>query len=203
MIRNIVFDVGKVLVSYEPDAYMDSLGLDAGAKARLNAAVFENPLWDASDQGLGTPEELLEQFILGDVELEDQIRYLYGTVGNTVELMPYALEWIRELKEQGYGVYILSNYSENMLNQTREKLLFLRLVDGVVVSYRIKLLKPDPGIYRYLYDAYSLNPRECVFLDDRPENIRGAQGTGMHGIVFRDYASAKRELLDFLRDSNI
>ena len=74
MIRNIVFDVGKVLVSYEPDAYMDSLGLDAGAKARLNAAVFENPLWDASDQGLGTPEELLEQFILGDVELEDQIR---------------------------------------------------------------------------------------------------------------------------------
>ena len=129
MIRNIVFDVGKVLVSYEPDAYMDSLGLDAGAKARLNAAVFENPLWDASDQGLGTPEELLEQFILGDVELEDQIRYLY--------------------------------------------------------------------------DAYSLKPGGCVFLDDRPENIRGAQDTGMHGIVFRDYASAKRELLDFLRDSNI
>lgn len=202
MIKNIVFDVGKVLVSYEPDAYMDSLGLSAERKARINVAMFENPLWDASDQGLGTPEELLEKFMANDPELSGEIRKIYETVGNTVERMPYALSWIKEMKELGYRVYILSNYSENMLNQTREKLAFLPLMDGVVFSYRIRRLKPDPEIYRYLFETFSLKPEECVFLDDRPENIEGARNAGMQGILFRDYDSARQELDKFLRDSN-
>ena len=65
MIRNIIFDIGKVLVSYEPDAYMDRLGLDEKAKSAINQAMFQNKLWDESDQGLGTPEELLQKFIAG------------------------------------------------------------------------------------------------------------------------------------------
>ena len=64
MIRNIIFDIGKVLVSYEPDAYMDRLGLDEKAKSAINQAMFQNKLWDESDQGLGTPEELLQKFMI-------------------------------------------------------------------------------------------------------------------------------------------
>ena len=63
MIRNIIFDVGKVLVSYEPDAYMESLGISKENQKKINAAMFENKLWDASDQGLGTPDEFLQKFI--------------------------------------------------------------------------------------------------------------------------------------------
>ena len=85
MIRNIIFDIGKVLVSYEPDAYMDRLGLDEKAKAAINQAMFQNKLWDESDQGLGTPEEFLQKFIAGAPEYAEEITKIHQTVGETVE----------------------------------------------------------------------------------------------------------------------
>ena len=154
MIRNIIFDVGKVLVSYEPDAYMQRLGISKENQKKINEAMFQNKLWDTSDQGLGTPDEFLQKFIAGAPELADEITKIHKTVGNTVELFPYAMEWILDLKARGYHVYILSNYSENMLDQTKDKLKFLPLMDGVVFSYKIKKMKPDPEIYEYLCDEY-------------------------------------------------
>ena len=200
MIRNIIFDVGKVLVSYEPDAYMQQLGISSEDQAKINKAMFQNKLWDESDQGLGTPDELLEKFIAGAPELAETITKIHNTVGNTVELLPYAMDWILDLKARGYHVYILSNYGENMMNQTRDKLKFLPLMDGEVFSYTIKQMKPDPEIYEYLCDEYGLEPEESVFLDDRPENIKGAENCGIHGIVFRSYEQAKNELDAFLQE---
>lgn len=200
MIRNIIFDVGKVLVSYEPDAYMQQLGISSEDQAKINKAMFQNKLWDESDQGLGTPDELLEKFIAGAPELAETITKIHNTVGNTVELLPYAMDWILDLKARGYHVYILSNYGENMMNQTRDKLKFLPLMDGEVFSYTIKKMKPDPEIYEYLCDEYGLEPEESVFLDDRPENIKGAENCGIHGIVFRSYEQAKNELDAFLQE---
>ena len=179
MIRNIIFDVGKVLVSYEPDAYMQRLGISKEKQKKINEAMFQNKLWDTSDQGLGTPDEFLQKFIAGAPELADEITKIHKTVGNTVELFPYAMEWILDLKARGYHVYILSNYSENMLDQTKDKLKFLPLMDGVVFSYKIKKMKPDPEIYEYLCDEYWLEPEESVFIDDRPVNIKGAETCGI------------------------
>lgn len=194
MIRNIIFDVGKVLVSYEPEEYMKRLGFSEEKRKRINEAMFENPLWDESDQGLRTTEELLKAFIANAPDLADEIRMVYQAVGDTIELLPYALEWIQDLKAKGYKIYILSNYSENTFNQTQEKLKFLPVVDGAVFSYEIKLLKPDAAIYDYLCEKYQLIPEESVFLDDRPVNIEGARKKRIHGIVFCDYEQGKREL---------
>lgn len=194
MIRNIIFDVGKVLVSYEPDAYMESLGLDEKARSAINQAMFESPLWNESDQGLGTPDEFLQKFLAGAPEQEENIRKIHATVGNTIELFPYVMDLILDLKARGYHIYILSNYSENMLNQTREKLEFLPLVDGAVFSYAYKQLKPQREIYLTLLDEYWLEPEESVFLDDRAENIEGAEALGIHGILFENYGQASREL---------
>ena len=203
MIRNIIFDVGKVLVSYEPDAYMQRLGISKEKQKKINEAMFQNKLWDTSDQGLGTPDEFLQKFIAGAPELADEITKIHKTVGNTVELFPYAMEWILDLKARGYHVYILSNYSENMLDQTKDKLKFLPLMDGVVFSYKIKKMKPDPEIYEYLCDEYWLEPEESVFIDDRPVNIKGAETCGIHGIVSGPMSRQKRSWMSFLRNSNI
>ena len=178
MIRNIIFDVGKVLVSYEPDAYMQRLGISKENQKKINEAMFQNKLWDTSDQGLGTPDEFLQKFIAGAPELADEITKIHKTVGNTVELFPYAMEWILDLKARGY----------------------LPLMDGVVFSYKIKKMKPDPEIYEYLCDEYWLEPEESVFIDDRPVNIKGAETCGIHGIVFRSYEQAKKELDEFLKE---
>lgn len=200
MIRNIIFDVGKVLVAYEPDAFMERMGLDAGTRKRMNEAMFEHQLWLDCDQGLRSPGEFLQAFMENAPELAETVRKVYESVGGTVELFDYALGWIQELKDRGYRVYILSNYSENMFLQTEHKLEFLPLTDGAVFSYKVKLLKPDPAIYRYLCAKYDLNPQESVFIDDRPENARGAEVVGIHGICFQDYEQAKHELDTLLRN---
>ncbi len=199
MIKNIIFDVGKVLVSYEPDEYMKSIGLDEGARAAINRAVFENKLWDMSDQGLFTPEEFLGKFIAGAPEYEAEIRHIHATVGKTIKMYPYAMEWLKELKEKGYKLYILSNYSENMMNQTREKLEFLSLTDGAVFSYECRLLKPDSRIYEFLCQKYSLNCSECVFVDDRYENVEGAMRSGILAVHFKDYRQGRQALEEMLR----
>lgn len=194
MISNIIFDVGKVLVSYDPDGYMKGLGLDEATRERVNAAMFRHPLWLDADQGLRSPEKFLQAFMEHDPEISETIRRVYESMGGTIELFDYAQEWISELKERGYHVYILSNYSEYMFRQTKHKLKFLPLVDDAVFSYTIKLIKPDTAIYRYLCDKFRLKPEECVFIDDRPENIDGAEKIGMRGICFQDYVKAKKDL---------
>ena len=203
MIRNIIFDVGKVLVSYEPDAYMQRLGISKENQKKINEAMFQNKLWDTSDQGLGTPDEFLQKFIAGAPELADEITKIHKTVGNTVELFPYAMEWILDLKARGYHVYILSNYSENMLDQTKDKLKFLPLMDGVVFSYKIKKMKPDPEIYEYLCDEYWLEPEESVFIDDRPVNIKEQKPVAFMGLFSGPMSRQKRSWMSFLRNSNI
>ena len=199
MIKNVIFDIGKVLVSYEPTEYMKSLGLDEDAIDAINGAMFENKLWEESDQGLYTPEECLAKFIEGAPKYEAEIRQIHATVGKTIELYPYVMDWLKELKDRGYKLYILSNYSENMLNQTKDKLKFLSLVDGTVFSYKCKLMKPSGKIYEYLCQKYSLNCSECVFVDDRIENVEGAQRNGIVAVHFRDFKQAKADLEEMLR----
>lgn len=199
MIKNIIFDVGKVLVSFEPEEYMKSLGLDQEAIDAINGAMFKNKNWDLMDQGLLGQKEALEKFIAGAPEYEEQIRQIYKTMGKTVELYPFAMEWLQGLKDQGYQLYILSNYSEQMMKQTKKKLKFLPLVDGAVFSYECKLMKPSGKMYEHLCQKYHLNCSECIFVDDRMENVEGAQRSGILAMQFENYGQGRQKLAEMLK----
>jgi putative hydrolase of the HAD superfamily len=194
MIKNIVFDVGNVLLDYDPDSYMDRLGFDEKTKAAVSEAVFCSSLWNEADRGVMSDEELIAGFIANNPAYEDQIRTAFEKSGDTVKLLPYAETWVRSLKERGYHLYVLSNYGEYTYGQSKHKMKFLPYMDGIVFSFRCKLVKPDPAIYRYLCDKYQLIPSESVFIDDRKENIAYAEKAGLHGIVFEDYEQGSREL---------
>lgn len=194
MIKNVIFDVGKVLVEYDPDSYMERLGFDLKTRQAVNQAMFQNPLWEESDRGKLSTEELLEKFIFNDKEYKEEITKAYQTVGNTIELFPYSVAWIKKLKQRGYRVYILSNYAEVTYEQTKEKMEFLPYVDGAVFSFQCKWIKPEREIYEELCRKYSIEPRESVFLDDRLDNIEQARNLGFFGIQFESYEQAVKEL---------
>ncbi len=198
MIKNIIFDVGKVLVSYEPDAYMESLGFSPKEKAAVNRAMFQSRLWVQADEGIMEPEAFLEGYVANAPEYEAAIRRAYRTLGGTVELLPYAVEWLKDLKSRGYRLYILSNYGKYLYEQTKDKMEFLPLMDGVLFSHTCRLIKPNPEIYFYLLRKYGLEAPECVFLDDREENVAGARQCGIHGIRFFDYESGRQALEELL-----
>ncbi len=197
-IKNIIFDVGKVLVSYESELFMERLGFDAKTREALNAAMFKNPLWLQEDAGVYEKGAYLEKYIAGAPDYEEELRLAYSRLGETVELYDYAVGWVRELKEQGLKLFVLSNYSEHLLELTRDKMLFLPYMDGVVFSSQCKLLKPHSEIYEYLLSTYHIDASESVFIDDRAENVEGAMACGIPAIQFVDYESACRLLKELM-----
>ena len=199
MIRNIIFDVGKVLVSYEPEEMMRKLGYTEEQIQIVNAAMFCNPLWDEADRGLRSCEEYHEAFLNQNPEHKDIIQKAYEHIGDCIELLPHAMDWILEMKQRGYHVYILSNYSEYTFEVTKEKLAFLSLMDGILFSYKTKMGKPDEGIYKKLISEYFLEEEESVFIDDRKENVESARRIGIESILFNDYNQAQKELDYLLR----
>lgn len=200
MIKNIIFDVGNVLVEYNPDGLMHRLGFDEETLQAVNQAVFQNELWNESDRGVLSPEELLEAFIANNPAYEKEIRQVIDAVGDTISLMPYTVEWVKGLKERGYHLYILSNYAEYTYEKTSHKMEFLPYMDGVVFSYRCKLIKPEKEIYEYICETYGLKPEESVFLDDREDNVQAARNMGMNGIVFENYAQGSETLEQLLKN---
>ena len=198
MIKNIVFDVGKVLVSFEPEQYLKDLGYDEITRKIVMSSIFKSPLWDENDRGVMSTQELADGFVANAPEYETQIREAFKQVGGTIELMPHAVKWVEDLKARGYHLYIISNYGEYTYEQTEHKLKFLPYMDGIIFSFQYKMLKPQREIYETLLQKFQLEPEECVFIDDRLENVEGAKKSGFHGIQFHNYEQASSELNQLL-----
>lgn len=194
MIKNIILDVGKVLVEWEPRTAMQKLGFDEKTVDAVAKATVESKLWDETDRGEKSDEEILGALVERLPEYEREIKMFWNHVGEAIWQYDYVKPWIRAMKEGGYHVYILSNYGHWTYEQTQEALSFLPDVDGALFSYQVKQIKPEPEIYQTLLKKFDLKAGECVFLDDRQENIDGAIAQGMAGICFVGYEDAKEKL---------
>lgn len=194
MIDTIVFDVGKVLVDWNYSDYLDRIGLTPQEKEIASAAVFEHPLWIALDEGSVTPSEALDGFCRFAPGYESVIRRAFEGCGEAIHLFPYSADWVKSLKQRGYRVLILSNYSEYLFEKTKHKMEFLPLMDGALFSFQCRMVKPQPQIYQKLIDSFRLTPEHTVFIDDRPENTSAAESFGIRTICFEDFASARETL---------
>lgn len=190
MIRNVVFDMGMVLLDYDP--FLPCLRHAAGDEAlanRLCDAIFNHPEWGQyidggltddmgylprAEQRLSDPaERALAREIMQDW-------YLDALFPN-LRMRPV----IQQLLEEGYHLYLLSNvgYSFQLF---RYKMPFLNRFDGVLLSCEEKLRKPDTAIYNRLCQKFGLKAEECLFVDDLQQNIDGAEAAGLHGHCFVD-----------------
>ncbi len=194
MIKNIVLDVGRVLAAWEPEDAMRRMGFDEETVRAVADATVRTPDWDEMDRGALDDEEILARFIARDPSVSKEIRQFVEHVGTAIHRFDYTMDWIARMKENGYRVYILSNYAARTFEQTKEELSFLSLADGAVFSFEIRKIKPEPEIYQTLLSNYGLKPEECLFLDDRPENAEGARALGMNAICFQGYGQAVREM---------
>ena len=200
MIKNIVFDIGNVLVKFQPDQAMRELGIAEEKIPKMAQATYLNPIWGELDRGVIPEAEVIDEMVKVAPEYEVEIRLFFKDgKDKVVKTYPYSKKWIQELQERGYKVYLLSNYPANYFElHERTQLDFVPFVDGKIISGMVKMVKPDADIYQCLFDTYGLKPEECVFLDDRLENIEGGEKLGMKGIVFESYEDAKAKLEDVL-----
>ena len=194
MIRNIIFDIGNVLTDFSWRKFLQKKGFNEAMVERIAKASVQSPAWNEIDRGVWSLEELMQAFIARDPEIEEELRRAYANVTGMVTRRDYAIPWIQELQAKGYRVYYLSNFSEKAYEDCADALDFLPYTDGGILSYREKLVKPDPEIYRRLLSRYSLEARESVFLDDTALNVEAAERLGIHGICFRTKEQAEEEL---------
>lgn len=194
MIRNIIFDIGNVLTDFRWKEFLEDKGFDEAMVKRIAKASVQSTVWNEIDRGVWSMEELMQAFIRQDPEIEEELRRAYDDITGMVTKRAYAIPWIQELREKGYRVYYLSNFSEKAYEDCADALDFLPYTDGGILSYREKLVKPDPEIYRRLLSRYSLEAQESVFLDDTAMNVEAAERLGIHGICFRTKEQAEEEL---------
>lgn len=194
MIRNIIFDIGNVLTDFRWEGFLADKGFDREMTERIARASVQTPIWHEVDRGVWEMEKVMEGFISRDPEIERELHMAYDDMTGLVTKREYAIPWIQSLKAGGYGVYYLSNFSRKAHVECIDALDFIPYMDGGILSYREKLIKPDAAIYRLLLSRYSLKAEECVFLDDVQANVEGAVAVGMQAVCFRTREQAEEEL---------
>lgn len=200
MIKNVVFDVGNVLVAFRWREMMDELHIPKDIQDKFEKSVFGGELWHAYDHGLISDEEIYEKLRENNKEHIDAFEHVWAHRDELVRPFDYAVPWIKTLKREGLGVYIISNYPKNLFTMHEEcgAFPFLQYVDGKIVSGAVKMIKPQAEIYEELLKQYHLKASECVFIDDLKENVEGAKAVGMQGIWLKSYEQANAELRKLL-----
>lgn len=194
MIKNIIFDVGKVLVDVCWDEIMQELGFEGEILTRVSNATVRSDTWSEYDRGKWSDEEILDAFIANAPELEREIRLFMEHEPETIREFPYAKDWVKSFKDKGYRCYILSNYPRITYENTCQERGFEEFVDGAIYSYQVHMIKPEPMIYQTLLERYGLCPEECVFIDDKLANVEAARKLGIHAIQFKTKEYTEREL---------
>lgn len=194
MIRNVIFDIGNVLTDFRWNEFLQDKGFDEAMIQRIAKASILSPFWAEFDRGEWDTDKLLREFAKLDPEIEDELYRAFGDIREMVTKRDYAIPWIKELKSKGYGVYYLSNYSYKAYVDCIDALDFIPFMDGGILSFQDRVIKPDAEIYRLLLSRYGLKAEECVFLDDTPANVEAAKKLGFAGIVFGTREQAQEEL---------
>ena len=194
MIKNTVFDISNVLAPFRFKEYLAEKGFDKDMIKRIIKASALTPFWTEFEKGRLSYDEAMNGFISVDPDIADELHKAYDSCAGIMGKYDYTEGWIRSLKDAGYRLYCITNFTPAGYEQCYDCISFVEKFDGCVFSFREGVVKPDPQIYRILLERYDLKAEECVFIDDTEENVRGAEKLGFKGIVFTGYEDAAAKL---------
>ena len=195
MIKNILFDMGNVLIHFDRRVFLDRLDISEEDKQLLLREVFLSVEWVQMDRGT-LREETAEPMMCRRLpeHLHDAVHQLVSCWDEPMLPVAGMAELVQELKENGYGIYLLSNASVRQ-HEYWPQIPGWQFFDGKIISADEKVMKPHPDYYLRALEKFSLIPRECFFIDDVPANIEGALYCGIPGAVFhKDVPLLRRQL---------
>ena len=196
MLRDIIFDMGNVLLRFEPHIFMERLGVAPEDRPLLYREIYHSREWVQMDHGT-LREEAAAEIIARRVpeRLRDTVDQLVNRWDRPIIEVEGMAELAAELKAMGYKIYLLSNAGLRQ-HDYWPRVPASQYFDGKLISADVRLLKPDYAIYRLLCDKFSLDPAECFFIDDNPQNIEAAYCCGINGAVFHDDVAVLRRDLN-------
>ncbi len=184
MIKDVVFDFGGVLMDWDPRYLYRTYFKDEEQMEYFLSHICTDA-WNAEQDRGRTFDEGVSLLLRQYPQYAEPIRMYKDRWESMLKgEFPRSVELLRRLKEQGYGIYGLTNWSAETIPIAFAKYDFFSLFDGIVVSGEEKLIKPDPKIYRILLERYNLSAENTLFIDDSPANIEAASHLGFQTILF-------------------
>ncbi len=195
-IRNLIFDVGSVLIGYRwRDMLLSDRKMSKERAEIFGDTVLSDPMWVLFDLDELSEDEIIAKYVEKYPDFADDFRWFIANSHLMPTMRPRVWEEVHRLKKGGYRIYLLSNYSRRFFTIHTKDATFFDDLDGMMVSYMVHQVKPDPPIYEALLQKYDLDPKECIFFDDRAENTKTAKELGMDILT----VESEEHLLDHLR----
>lgn len=192
-IKNIIFDLGNVLINFHPENHLRNKGLSGRELEFIHREIFLSREWVELDRGTMTRDEALKSIYKRNPGREKQLsentdfkKMLTPIESNT--------KILKGLKAKGYNLYYLTNYHDDLFEYSFKKFNFFREFSGGIVSAHVKLIKPDPRIYNTLLDKYNLLASESLFIDDTEVNTSAAEKLGIKAIHLKEEESLEKRL---------
>jgi 2-haloacid dehalogenase len=196
-IRHIVFDIGKVLIHYDPEIPYRRLIPDEERRRWFLETVCTNDWNIEQDRGRSWAEA--EALLIERHPEEEELIRAFRL--NWHEMVPHAYDGsvaiMEGLIEAGHDVTMLTNFAADTFAEARERYAFLNRPRGVTVSGEVRVIKPDPVIYELHAESFGLEPAATLFIDDSEKNVEGARAAGWQAVHFRGTDQLKSDLASF------
>ena len=201
MIKNIVFDLGNVLISFRPSEYLDKNNYPESYKAIILSDIFRSKEWLMLDNGEITTAEAIDSISRRSSLKREEIAHIFNLrtdiffpIDSNVKLLP-------GLQKRGFRLYYLSNFPLDVFDEIKNGYYFFRYFDGGIISSVVKISKPDNRIYKILLENYLLKAEESLFIDDTEINVTTAEALGMKGIFTGGSTEISKEIEEAIRNS--
>lgn len=191
MMRNVIFDIGSVLVNFDPERYFCERFANEHME-EVCSLIFDE-IWAGTDRGDYLCAEAQRLHRARYPQYEKQIDLIYAYWMEMMTLKEESVAYLEECRNHGYHVYLLSNIGKESYEYLSGRYAFFQRVDGMTLSFQEHCIKPDPQIYHTLLMKWNLMAADCVFFDDQRQNVETAVMLGMRGIVFDHIEQARRE----------
>lgn len=198
-IKNIIFDVGNVLVRWDPTHIVSVAFPEYKHPSSLAQSIFKHQTWLDLNLGLITEKEAILHYSARLGLEQADLAIMMQIVKTSLVPIPGSFELLTQLYQEKYHLYALTDNTKEIMAYLKEKYDFWRYFKGVVVSAEIGHLKPSKAIYAHLLQTYQLNAKETVFIDDLLVNVEGAKALGIEGIAFRDAQTCRISLEKLLK----
>lgn len=194
-IKNIVFDLGGVLIDFKPENYLKNIGLSEEEISFFVKIIFYGDEWLDNSMSKCDVPQMLDALCKRYPEHKEKIKYIIENIDYNLILfeMTDTAEYLKKLKKRGYFIYLLSDLNRESY-EYNIKYDFFEFIDGGVYSFEIGTLKPESNNYQVLLEKFHLKPEETIFIDDRKINIDTANKLGIHGIQFTSLTEVKKKV---------
>jgi epoxide hydrolase-like predicted phosphatase len=183
MIKNIVFDLGNVLISFRPSEYFDKKGYPENIKSKILNDIFASKEWQMLDSGEINTSEAINSIALKSSLNKEEIAHIFNLRTDVIFPIDQNVILLPELKKQGFRLYYLSNFPIDIFEEVKTGYYFFRYFDGGLISAEAKSSKPDRRIYEILLERYKIIPDDTLYIDDIEINVKTAESLGMKGLV--------------------